>query len=156
MAARDSFTIDGIVTTVTEKDTAFGTEQKIRKVPFTYTPASTIVDTVYHDYITQNTSAVDYDLVGSLVDPFNGVTKTFQSVAFIFTKKVSGTGDIKVGGDAASIPLFGAVNDILISDDMLALLNLSGWTVTATSADILQIETTGNIVFELIVAGLAP
>jgi hypothetical protein len=103
----------------------------------------------------------DLDFSGALVDPLGG-TAVFTKIKGIYVKaKSTNGGNIEVGGDAASVPFLKAVNDIVVLAPGQAFLitNLNaGWTVTATTADIIQVANTDGAAageYDIAVIGLS-
>lgn len=99
----------------------------------------------------------DIDLAGVLLDGL-GTTLTFVEIVAIIISKVSGTGPLEVGGDAA--PLVNWVadgSDIINVGELLVLTkaDAGGYGVTATTGDILQIANNGgdSVVYDIVVLG---
>jgi hypothetical protein len=102
--------------------------------------------------------AVELDLAGTLVDAI-GQACVFATVYAIYirNRSTTTTDKVHIGGDDASIPLFGAVADYLIlpaNGVFLVTSPIDGWTVTATSADILEISNPGGTAIDCDVAVL--
>lgn len=156
MAARDQIEIHVTVKSTVEIDNEFGTVQDDDTFSYDFIPAASLVDTVLRRRITQNTSTVPYDLRGSLTDPTIGGTRAFATVHVIILKKNSGAGQAKLGGGASAAAFFSDATDVLVGKDFTMWVNTTGWAMTDSSADILQIETDGTFVGELRVCGLKP
>jgi len=107
-------------------------------------------------------SPVTYDLSGTLANPVDGSTVAFVEVAMIAVKNTtaSGGGGLKVGGGSNQfVTPFGAAGDLLIVRPggiaiLYAPYDGGGYTVTAGTGDILQIDaTTGTCTYELLILG---
>jgi hypothetical protein len=95
------------------------------------------------------TTPTDVDLAGSLTSPLGGGANTFVDLVLIYIENTSAVGNLLVGGDAASIPLFSATNDVIVIPPggfFLWYGGDAGITVTATTADILQIAASAGTV----------
>lgn len=116
----------------------------------------------FWDHRTVNASSSDdIDLAGALTDPLGG-SGVFTKVKGIYVKaKASNLGVITIGNDAAPfIGPFGAgTHTIKLSPgDVFLVTNLAaGWTVTATTADILQVaaDSAGAAEFDIAIIGLS-
>lgn len=120
----------------------------VRKA-FTDGDAADKVSKEWHDQrtLTQNT-AEDLDLSGSLENAL-GDACVFTKVRAIFIRNNSAASTLKVGGDANSLPLFGAAADYLIIKPggslLLECISLAaGYAVGAGATDILQIQHGGE------------
>lgn len=104
----------------------------------------------------------DLDLSGGgLVDPLGG-TATFTKLKGIYVKAAAANGgNIEIGGDSASVPFLKATNDIVVlaPGQAFLLTNLNaGWTVTATTADIVQVANLfagGTGAYDIALIGLS-
>lgn len=102
----------------------------------------------------------DIDLAGGITDVFgNALTLTKLKGIFIYAHATN-TNNLLIGGDAASVPLFGAVNDLIViypgSFFAICNPNAAGYTVTGTTGDILQIanSSSGSVVdYDIILFG---
>lgn len=104
------------------------------------------------------TTPVDYDLRGSLASKLDASAVVAVEVVCVIVKNESTTGDLHVGGDANSIPLFGAAADYLVVKPGGLLVLCSGadpaYATTAGTGDILQITASaGTVVGDVIVLG---
>ena len=114
-----------------------------------FSGAPTDANLLYNDRLTiSNCGATDLDLAGSLENQI-GETLTFAKVYGIYVHNRSSTASDKVhiGGDANSVPIFGAVADYLIIGPggcLLAIDPTDGWTVTASTGDIIEISNPGG------------
>ncbi|MBA2627185.1 MAG: hypothetical protein H0U85_04180 [Gemmatimonadales bacterium] len=104
---------------------------------------------VFSDQRTLAASAAeDLDLAGgSLSDAF-GAALTFTKLKAVMIRAAKGnTNSVLVGGDAASIPIFGAVNDVIAIPPggvfLITAPTAAGFTVTAATGDILQVANGG-------------
>jgi len=89
-------------------------------------------------------SAQDYDVAGGVTDA-QGAAITMAKLGMIYAENRGTTsGDMMyLGGDANSVPVFGAVGDFVkIGPQGFALVvnPVDGWTVTATTGDIIEIN----------------
>lgn len=103
----------------------------------------------------------DIDLAGALTDPLGG-TGVFTKVKGIYIKaKSTNGGNLVIGGDAAPFlgPFADATDKInLAAGDVFLVTKLgTGWTVTATTADILQIVNSdaGSAEYDIAIIGLS-
>lgn len=103
-------------------------------------------DLAYWDTRTLAASTTeDLDLAGGLTSPI-GETLTFVEITAIYIKAASTNGgNIVVGGDASAafVGPFADSSDkvnIPAGESFLVTNMATGWTVTATTADLLQIE----------------
>lgn len=119
-------------------------------------------DMIFTDTRTLAASASeDLDLAGSLVGAF-GNTLTFVKIKAILVIADSGnTNNVVVGGAASAqfVGPFGAANDTIAVQPggvfMIAVPD-TGWTVTATSADLLKIANSGGttgVTYKIVLIG---
>jgi hypothetical protein len=101
----------------------------------------------------------DLDMSGALTDGF-GQAVVFTKIRLIAIFSVAAnTTLLTVGGDAASVPIFGAVNDVLsvAPGGAFVLYNpsLAGIGVTATTGDIIQVANAAGAeaVYRILVCG---
>lgn len=118
------------------------------------------VDGWWRDRRSLAAAAEDIDLRGGLTDGF-GVAIAFAKlkVLIIRNRSIVAGETLSVGGDAASVPLFGAVNDIINvgPGGLLVWVNpsLAGIAVTATTGDIIQVDSgAATIEYDIIVGGI--
>lgn len=106
-------------------------------------------------------SSEDLDLYGGLTNAF-GTTLNFTKIKGILIEAdATNTNNVQVGGDAASLAtMFGNVNDLInVRPGGLFLLyanDSTGYAVTNTTADILQIANSGSgtsVTYSIIVIG---
>ena len=107
-------------------------------------------------------STDDLDLYGGLTNSF-GTTINFTSIkGIIVVASATNTNDVVIGGDgsAALIGWVGDATDTVVvkPGGMFALMNpnANGYTVTATTADILQISNSSSgssVVYDIILLG---
>lgn len=103
-------------------------------------------------------AAQDLDLSGSTFQTPSGTAWTAAELGILGVwNKATTTGyTVKIGGDAASVPIFGAAADFLtLGPDGLFLYisPIDGATVTAGTGDIIQLDPTSNTLdCEVIVA----
>jgi hypothetical protein len=116
-------------------------------------------DRIWHDRRTLAAAAEDLDLAGSLTNAF-GVTATFAKVKGLLIKNRNTTAGhvLSIGGDAASLALFTAVNDIYpLGPDGVFFIwepSAAGKAVTAGTGDLLQIDAGANTIsYDIIVIG---
>lgn len=102
-------------------------------------------DLIFQDQRTLAAStAEDLDLAGSLTDPF-GAALTFVEVVAIIVRAAEGnTNDVVIGGDASAAfvgPFADASDKVHVKPGGVAMFVApnTGWAVTATSADLLQV-----------------
>jgi hypothetical protein len=114
------------------------------------------IDRVHSEALSVTTTPTDYDLSGSLTSDTGAGTTSFAEVTGIMITNDSSSGDLQVGGDAASIPLFGAAADYIPVEPGGCLLwySPSGIAVTNSTADVLQIAaSTGTVTGKLTIFG---
>ncbi len=118
------------------------------------------VDAWWNDRRTLAAAAEDIDIRGGLTDSF-GVALAFQKLkVLIIRNRSTVAGEIlTVGGDANSVPLFGAANDtIKVGPGGLFLWinpSLAGVAVAAGTGDIIQVDSgAATISYDLIVGGV--
>lgn len=117
------------------------------------------IDRAYIDERTYTAStAVDHDVI-TYTDKVGGTSQTLAKTKMILlrTKNTTSGEQWQIGGDAASIPVFGAAADYLKLGPNGLLLwvdPVDGITNTATTADIVQVTPpAAAVVGQLIVAG---
>lgn len=122
------------------------------------------VDKVFHVKAGSVTasSAVTYDLSGSLTNPIDGASVVFVEIAVLAIRNTSasGSGSLKVGGGSNQwVTPFGAAGDLVNVRPggvliLAAPYDGGGYAVTAGTGDILTIDaTTGTCTYDLIVIG---
>lgn len=119
-------------------------------------------DLVFHDTRTLALStAEDLDLAGGgLTDQF-GTALAFAKVKALLIKSAAANGgNLEVGGDTASVPLFGAAADFIIVKPggylFLVAPAAAGYAVTPTSADIIQIanaDGAASATYDIVIIG---
>lgn len=120
--------------------------------------ANAAADMVWHNHNTLTVGTLDIDLAGVLRDTFGNVL-TFVKVMGIYVKNLNTVaGDIlKIGGDAN-----GLVNWVASATDIvqinaggcLLVWNPIGYTVTAATGDILQLEAVAHdITYDIVIVG---
>ena len=141
------------------KDGDLGNPVNVQKMVYDRTfesgNGSNQMDLSYSDAAVSATT--DYDVAGSLADSF-GATITMSKLAIIAAhcKGSASTDVMRVGGDAASVPFMGAVGDfaVLGPDAFFLLVNPVGWTVTASTGDIVELtHTTGTYNHDALLVG---
>ena len=102
----------------------------------------------------------DLDLYGSLTNTFGTTLNFTSSKAIIIAALAANTNDLLVGGDAASVPIFGAVGDYIIVKPgglfMITNPGATGFVVTDTTGDILQIANSSSgtsVTYDIIILG---
>lgn len=117
-------------------------------------------DKIFADSRSLNASAAeDLDLAGSLLDPLGAAFTPAKIKGLIIKAGADNPGALTLGGDAASVPLFGAVNDVMaIPAGATACLIFpgAGIAVTATTGDIIQMAaaaTAGTYTYDIIILG---
>lgn len=114
------------------------------------------IDRVHSEALSVTTTPTDYDLSGSLSSDIGAGTTSFVEVTGILITNDSASGDLQVGGDAASIPLFGAAADYILvkPGGIFVWYAPAGLAVTNSTADVLQIAaSTGTVTGKLILLG---
>lgn len=105
---------------------------------------SGLADAIFSDHRAVSEGA-DLDLKGALKDATGAAfTPAKLKMALIFAKTTN-VANLKIGGDAASVPLFGDPTDVLLLPPgglFFWLAPVAGVAVTATTGDILQIDST--------------
>jgi hypothetical protein len=116
------------------------------------------VNRVYSATTTATTTPTDLDLAGGLT-AMDGSTITMAEVVAIaiVNKSTTTSENLQIGGDANSVPIFGAVGDYAIVGPGGVFLwssPVDGVTVTASTGDILQIAaSTGTITYDILIVG---
>jgi hypothetical protein len=127
-------------------------------------PAITFVDgagasamnAVYARERTLSGAAEDLDLAGGLTDQYGG-TITFVRVKSIYIKN-TGNANIVVGGDGSSpwATLLNSTGTLTLPPGAFfsaGTQDATGWTVTASSGDLLQVAGTSGQTYEIIIGG---
>lgn len=114
------------------------------------------VDKVFADDLSVGTTPLDLDLAGgsNVKDPASQADQTFARLQAVFVVNTHATQTLIIGGDANSVPIFGAAaHTISIGPGGLFAWDFGadGVAVTAGTGDIVQIEgsaadTTGKII----------
>jgi len=115
------------------------------------------IDRVWSATYELTTTPVDLDLT-ALTSQLDGSTVGIAELTGIVVTndEAAGAGDVQVGGDAASVLFCAAANDTILVKPMgiLALSAPSGYTVTNTTADVVQIAaSTGTITCRIMLYG---
>ena len=106
-------------------------------------------------------SSENLDLAGGLTDP-NGNTLTFVKVKAIYIKAASAnTNDVQVGGAASNAftgPFADATDKISLKAGQAMLITnvATGWTVTASTGDILKVANSSSgsgVDYDIIIFG---
>ncbi len=89
-------------------------------------------------------ATTDYDVAGVVVDA-QGAAITMSKLGMVYAENRGTTsGDMMyVGGDANSVPVFGAAADFVKigpSGFFLAVNPIDGWTVTGTTGDVVEVN----------------
>lgn len=105
-----------------------------------------------------NGGAIDYDLT-ALASPQGTITLTSIKELYLEVTTATSGYSLEVGGDANSVPIFKAVNDVAIvtaGGKYYAQWPINGIAVTNATGDILQISnpSAGNVTYKLILKGL--
>jgi hypothetical protein len=127
--------------------------------------AGAVAGTADKLYVARRTIAgsglVDIDLAGALTTDMGDVV-TFARVKAVILKHVSGANNVIVGNSVAPwFPWFNNATDELILRPTMTILmainNAAGWTVTATTADVLRLTNSaaGNVDVDVAVVGSA-
>ena len=142
-------TVSGTHVNVTDLQTVTASLNDAIQFALTNGTGDDNVDLIYSDQLTVGDGAtVDLDLIGALTDPVYG--ETFDLVklkAVIIWSTAAGNGEIAIGGDANSVPLFTAVGDSLILPPaglFVWIAPKDGVAVTADTGDILQLVDDGS------------
>ena len=118
-------------------------------------------DTVFSGQRTLAASANEnLDLNGSLLDSF-GAPANFVKVCALYFKAAPGnTNNVEIGGAASNgfFPMFGASTDKikLPPGAGVLLMNDTGWSVTASTADLLKVANSGSgtsVTYDVFVIG---
>jgi hypothetical protein len=116
------------------------------------------VDLLYRDTGAPGSgTTTDIDLAGSLTDQY-GDAVVFAKVKLLWFRSPStNTVNFTLFGDAASVPFLGtaATTHIVTPGGLLVMYNPTGFAVTATTGDILQITVgaAASQSYQLIIAG---
>jgi hypothetical protein len=114
------------------------------------------IDRVHSEALSVTTTPTDYDLSGSLTSDTGAGTTSFVDLSLIIITNDSSSGDLQVGGDAASIPIMGAAADYILvkPGGIFVWYAPAGLAVTNSTADVLQIaSSTGTVTGKMILAG---
>jgi hypothetical protein len=106
-------------------------------------------DTVFSGQRTLAASANEnLDLNGSLQDVFGAAANFVKVVAIYFRAATANTNNLEIGGAATNgfFPMFGASTDKikLPPGAGVLLMNDTGWSVTAATADLLKVANGGS------------
>ena len=136
-----------------------GNPGKIHRVSkdlvFTSGNGSSQFDKVHSDIAAVTT---DYDVAGVVTDA-QGATITMSKLGMVYAENRGTTSGnlMYVGGDANSVPVFGAAADfakIGPQGFFLAVNPVDGWTVTAATGDVVEINhNSGTYDHAVILAG---
>ncbi|MBF0410927.1 MAG: hypothetical protein HQM10_26515 [Candidatus Riflebacteria bacterium] len=106
-----------------------------------------VADLVYHASRTLTTAASEnLDFAGTLTDSF-GNTLTFARIKSITVENTSASMTLTIGSDTTEIPIFnpsGGGITVPPSGVMTIVAPLSGWAVTADTADLLTIANSAG------------
>lgn len=153
--------IEGVVSAVGD----FGnpTQQLVAKAVLDLVTGTTAgaADLVFSDQRTLSASANEsLDLNGSLTDVFGGAVNFAKIVAIYIRAAAGNTNNVVAGGAASNgfYPMFGAATDTikLPPGAGVLLFNDGGWTVTASTADLLKIANGGSgtaVTYDIVVVG---
>lgn len=114
---------------------------------------------VYHNTGSLAATTIDIDCYGGISDPFGVVINAKSIKCLLVVNKSVVVGEVlKVGGDAASVPMFGAVGDYIIVEPNGFLLlwapSAAGYTVTQTTGDIIQLDSVAaTIAYDIVIIG---
>lgn len=120
-------------------------------------------DKLFSDQRTLAASATEsLDLAGVLADPF-GSTLTFVHVKWIYLKAAAGnTNDVCIGGAASNTfvgPFADATDKVCVKPGGVAIFAApagAGWSVVATTGDLLKIGNSGGttgVTYDVLIAG---
>lgn len=150
---------------LTERNTALGMGSQIASLPHAVAFEALIsagtaegqLDRITSDSISV-TTGTDIDLAGSISSEIGAGAVTLAKLNLLYVKNTTapGGGNLQIGGDANSAPLFAAVNDILVlpPGGVFFWYSPSGVTVTAGTGDILQFAaSTGTVTLDYVIAG---
>lgn len=142
---------------IQEAETAIGSGDSTARMLHTLAFAKTVengtadgqINRVYSTTAAFTTGGTDVDLSGALASPV-GVSNTVVLVDLVgvYIENTSAAGNLLVGGDAASVPLFSAASGVIVvgPGGVFFWYAPAGIAVTATTADILQIAaSTGTV-----------
>jgi hypothetical protein len=113
---------------------------------------------IWEDSGTLNaTTAADIDLT-ALTSPLGTVALSVLKELYIELTTLDSGAVLQVGGDAASVPLFGAVADFLIVQAggiLLVTAPVDGYAVTGSTGDIVQLYNPGAsaIAYKIVLKG---
>lgn len=117
--------------------------------------ASGQMDVVYADKVSV-TTGTDIDLSGGLTSEIGNGAATFARLNLVMIKNNSQTASLLVGGDANSVPMFSAANDVLVvpAGGFVCWYSPTGVAVTAGTGDIIQLVAgSGTVEAEYIFGG---
>jgi len=114
-------------------------------------------DTVFADRRPLTTGqSEDLDLAGTLLNSY-GDAAIFAKVRLLYIKSADdNTVDLTVFGDAASVPFLNtaATTSTIKPGGFILLYNPTGFTVTPTTADIVQVANgAGNSTYDILIIG---
>jgi hypothetical protein len=149
---------------INEAVTALGAGDDIARMPHRRVYSKTLasgtadgeIDRVVSQGVSFTTTPTDIDLSGSLTSPLNAGAVVFAEVSMIYIENTAAAGNLQVGGDAASLPLFGAAADFIVvpPGGCFFWYAPAGIAITATTADILQIAASaGTVTGKVTIAG---
>jgi hypothetical protein len=139
------------------------------EAPFNFNKVITLVnglladaaDVIWTDTRTLGTGASeDIDLTGGgLVDAFANVVAFVKAKAIIVYSRVANTTTLSIGGDANSVPFFGAAADFVnVKPGGLFVLvdpTLAGYAVAAGATDIVQVTNSAgaSATYDILIVG---
>lgn len=134
---------------------------QVRTSQFTPGTAAGAADRVFSDERTLSASATEnLDLAGTLVDPL-GATLTFVKVkAIVIYAAAANTNNVCIGAAASNTfvgPFLDATDGVCVKPGgMLVISDPVGWSVTASTADILKVTNSSSgtgVTYKVIIIG---
>lgn len=124
---------------------------------FTNGNGNSQMNRLFVDTRTLAAASENLDLAGGLTDRFgNTITLAKLNLLYIKNKSTTSPQILKVGGDANSVPLFGAVADYIVIPPggvLLWVATVDGIAVTAGTGDILKIENSASFDYDIVIGG---
>lgn len=147
----------------------YGIGEKLVNVPMNKTILSTLAngvglnqaDLVWHDSRELDNAAEDLDVSGALTDPKGSAISMAKVKGLLIHNKNTVAGEyIDVGGDTNALLIFvtGTDKHRIHPKGVLLVWNpsLAGYAVTATTGDILQVDSSGSgadVAYDIVIIG---
>lgn len=111
---------------------------------------------VYSIEASLTTTPTDIDIVGALASVMNGAAVTMADFCGIIIENRSAAGNALLGGDANSVPIFSATNDVIPVEPGGIVVKYSpgGIPTTGGTGDIIQLAASaGTVIAKIVLIG---